>query len=266
MASPQAAKKRICGKRVRARQRERAGHDLRRRYRQSDLPANAHLGILTIEDPYGQAGAIDRAGNLHIEATLEPVRHRDGTLSEGKPAWTPPPRPLLNVVANLRQDPFARLYARRKISEAQYRAGRIFQQLAETATLGRMSNPDLLRARRRYASCRWRTTAGSNLADKGEGGAAAGTAALPRPRRVQGSGAEAQHGQHPIIGVDPVGGTAQAFLRARKRSHNILFNAMNGSLGNGRSLCKFELAPAQDCSGSSDFGGELHQIGHSLFH
>ena len=89
MASP----KRLRAKRARARWREKRGHDLRPQYREADLPATAHVAATTIEDAYAPAGRVDKVGILHVEAALEPVRHRDGTLSEGAPAWTPPERP-----------------------------------------------------------------------------------------------------------------------------------------------------------------------------
>ena len=86
------ASKRLRAKRARARWREKRGHDLRPQYREADLPATAHIGVVPIEDPYAPAGRVDRAGNLDVEARLEPVAHDDGTLSEGAPAWLPPPR------------------------------------------------------------------------------------------------------------------------------------------------------------------------------
>jgi hypothetical protein len=82
MAAP---KRRIRGKRARARQHERRGYDLRPQYRESDLPTTAHIAIATVENPYAEAGSVDRAGNLDVEAKLEPVRRRDGSLSEGAP-------------------------------------------------------------------------------------------------------------------------------------------------------------------------------------
>jgi hypothetical protein len=68
-----AARKRLRGKRARARQRERRGYDLRPQYRESDLPTRAHIAVATIENPYAEAGRVDRAGNLDVEARLEPV-------------------------------------------------------------------------------------------------------------------------------------------------------------------------------------------------
>jgi hypothetical protein len=143
MASP----KRIRAKRARARWREKRGHDLRPQYREADLPATAHIGVVPIEDPYAPAGRIDRAGNLNVEARLEPVLHRDGSLSEGAPAWTPPPRPTATVVVNLREDPIGRMHARRQVDAAQYQAARAYQQLYDRATIGNLSPADPSRIR-----------------------------------------------------------------------------------------------------------------------
>src|SRR6516165_7348705 len=140
MASP----KRLRAKRARARWREKRGHDLRPQYREADLPATAHVAATTIEDAYAPAGRVDKAGVLHVEAALEPVRHRDGTLSEGQPAWTPPERPRSTVIVNLREDPIGRMHARRQVDEAQYSAARAYQRLYDCATIGKT------RSRRSY--------------------------------------------------------------------------------------------------------------------
>jgi hypothetical protein len=144
MAAP---KRRIRGKRARARQRDRRGLDLRPRYREADLPATAHIAVASFEDPYQPAGRVDRAGNLDVEARLEPVRRRDGSLSEGAPAWTPPERPVLTAIVNLREDPIGRMHARRQVDEAQYSAARAYQQLYDRATIGTLSPADPSRIR-----------------------------------------------------------------------------------------------------------------------
>jgi hypothetical protein len=142
-----AAPKRIRGKRARARQRERRGFDVRPQYREGDLPSTAHIAVATIENPYAEAGRVDRAGNLDVQARLEPVQHRDGTLSEGAPAWTPPQRPTLTAVVNLREDPIGRMHARRQVDGAQYNAARAYQQLYDRATIGNLSPADPSRIR-----------------------------------------------------------------------------------------------------------------------
>jgi hypothetical protein len=139
--------RKLRAKRARARWREKRGHDLRPQYREADLPATAHVAVTTIEDAYAPAGRVDKAGILHVEAALEPVRHRDGTLSEGAPAWTPPERPKSTVIVNLREDPIGRMHARRQVDEAQYSAARAYQQLYDRATIGALSPADPSRIR-----------------------------------------------------------------------------------------------------------------------
>jgi hypothetical protein len=135
MASP----KRIRAKRARSHWRGRRAHDLRPQYRETDLPSGANIAVATIENPYAGAGRVDRAGNLDVEARLEPVQHHDGTLAEGAPAWMPPERPTLTAIVNLREDPIGRMRARRQVDEAQYAAARAFQRLYDAATLGQLS-------------------------------------------------------------------------------------------------------------------------------
>ena len=102
---------------------------------------------MTIEDPYSDAGRIDFAGNLVVAAQLEPVRHADGTVSEGQPAWSPPSRPLMTVIRALKDDPVGRMHSRRQIDEAQYKAARAFQECADRATLGSMCSVDLAKTK-----------------------------------------------------------------------------------------------------------------------
>jgi hypothetical protein len=139
--------RKLRAKRARARWREKRGHDLRPHYREGDLPATANIAVATIDNPYAEAGRVDRSGNLDIEARLAPVQHHDGTLSEGAPAWLPPPRPTATVVVNLREDPIGRMHARRQVDGAQYNAARAYQQLYDRATIGNLSPADPSRIR-----------------------------------------------------------------------------------------------------------------------
>jgi hypothetical protein len=139
-------KKRLRARKARAHW-QRRGHDLRPQYREADLPATAHVAVTTIEDAYAPAGRVDKAGILHVEAALEPVRHHDGSLSEGAPAWRPPERPKSTVIVNLREDPIGRMHARRQVDEAQYHAARSYQRLYDTATIGNLSPADPSRIR-----------------------------------------------------------------------------------------------------------------------
>jgi hypothetical protein len=134
-------------KRARARQRPR-GHDVRNQYRQGDLPTAARtIGVLTIEDPYSEAARVDTDGNLDVTAQLRQAQHRDGTIAEGAPGWSPPRKPLITVVRNLRDDPVGRMHSRHQIDEAQYNAARAFQQAADEATLGAVRSVDLSRTK-----------------------------------------------------------------------------------------------------------------------
>jgi hypothetical protein len=158
--------KRLRAKRARARWRDRTGHDLRGQYRESDLPATAHIAVSSFEDPYQPAGRVDRAGNLHAEAELKSVRHHDGSIAEGAPAWTPPQRPTLTAIVNLRNDAIGRMRARRQIDAAQYNAARAFQQLYDYATIGGYSVADLLSPKVDSSRIRDPITAGRMAAAK----------------------------------------------------------------------------------------------------
>jgi hypothetical protein len=165
-------KKKQRAKRARARQRPR-GHDLRGQYRESDLPSG-HLHILTYEDPYEPAARIDSEGNLDVTARLEPARHADGSEAAGAPGWTPPRRPLVTVVANLKDDPLRRLFARRQIGQPQFLAGRMYQEHHDAAIITSVRSVDLsktkvsgglpaepLTERQRRAAARLRSIEGS---------------------------------------------------------------------------------------------------------
>jgi hypothetical protein len=127
----------------RARAKQRSRYDIRDRYRQGDVPAASNIGVMIIEDPYSEASRIDSAGNLDVSARLEPVRHADGSIAEGMPAWSPPSRPTMTVIRALRDDPVGRMHSRHQIDEAQYKAARAFQQAADEATIGSVRSVDL---------------------------------------------------------------------------------------------------------------------------
>src|SRR5262245_28012928 len=134
MAPPAPVKKRIRGKRARARQRQRNGFDLRDRYRAGDLPATSSIAIVDIEDPY--TGALDGA-------ELKQARHRDGTIAEGAPGWTPPARPRIRVVHALRDDPLGRMFARRQIDQPQYLGGSGYQAIHASTQIGSVRSIDV---------------------------------------------------------------------------------------------------------------------------
>jgi hypothetical protein len=139
-------KKRVRGRRARLKQRPR-GRDLRGQYREIDLPSAGHLAVETIENPYAEAGRVDREGRLHVEAQLEPPRHADGSRGEGAPEWVAPQRPTVTVIRALRDDPLGRMFARHQIDRSQYLGGRSYQELIEVALIGSMRSVDLGKTR-----------------------------------------------------------------------------------------------------------------------
>ena len=133
----------IRARRRRRRQASERSQDIRSRYRERDLPTRSHIGVMTIEDPYSEASRIDAAGNLLVAAQLEEVRHADGTVAAGAPAWSPPTRPLMTVFTSLRDDPIGRMFARHQIDAAQYHAARAYQQIWDAAQIGSMGSIDM---------------------------------------------------------------------------------------------------------------------------
>jgi hypothetical protein len=165
----QKEKKRLRGQRARKRWRSHPGrHDLRGQYFERDLPAG-RLNVLTLQDPYSQAGRVDAEGNLQIAAELKQAQHSDGTVAAGAPGWTPPRRPLITVIADLRFDALARMWVRRQISEPQFLAGRAYQAHHDAAQIGNIRTidfghpyvsggqlPELLTDKQRVAAARLR--------------------------------------------------------------------------------------------------------------
>jgi hypothetical protein len=96
-------------------------------YRPGDLPATSRLAVMDFDDHFP---------NLEIGAQLKPVCHPDGSISEGAPSWTPPPRPKITAVANLREDPLGRMFARYQITESQFQAGREYRACHDAAQAG----------------------------------------------------------------------------------------------------------------------------------
>jgi hypothetical protein len=157
------------GERARRRQRPRPGqHDLREQYHEGDLPSG-RLSVLTIPDPYSRAGHVDAEGNLQVAAELKQARHADGSVAEGAPGWTPPRRPLITVIADLRSDALGRMWVRRQISEPQFLAGRRYQTCHDAAEIGSVHSvrldqpyvsgcqlPDPLTDRQRVAAAKLR--------------------------------------------------------------------------------------------------------------
>ncbi len=107
-------------------------HDRRSCY--ASLPASARIAAAEISDPYGTPS--DAA------AKLEPGLHRDGTSAQGEPEWRAPEPPRLLVVRSLRADPLGNMHARKQIGEAQFHAGRLYQDLHEQAFASAVRSAD----------------------------------------------------------------------------------------------------------------------------
>jgi hypothetical protein len=131
------------GERARKRWRPRPYQlDLRDRYREGDLPTG-DLAVVSFDDPYEQAAWPDAEGTRDVAARLRQVRHADGSIAQGGPAWEPPRKPRVTAVANLRGDVLGRLWARHQISEPQFLAGRAYQECHDAAAFNRLRSVDL---------------------------------------------------------------------------------------------------------------------------
>jgi hypothetical protein len=115
-------------------------HDRTHLYRSGELPKHAQIAAVVVVDPYGAAMHAD---TLDSDARLEPYRHDDGTVAEGAPGWTPPPRPMITVVQSLKNDPLGHMKARGQIDDACFLAGREYQRLWVKVAAGRIRAIDL---------------------------------------------------------------------------------------------------------------------------
>lgn len=120
-------------------------HDRRGYYGKDALPKHAKFAAVEIEDPYAEAGFVHDDGTIDLNARLDQAQHRDGSIANGAPGWTPPPRPTITVIRSLKDDPLGRMHARHQIDQAEYLAGRAYQecfvkaQLARYGSVGDMS-------------------------------------------------------------------------------------------------------------------------------
>lgn len=110
-------------------------HDRRGYYGKGSLPKHARFAAVEIEDPYAEAAYVEDDGSLDLSARLDQFRHKDGTMAEGAPGWTPPPRPTITVIRSLKDDPLGRMHARHQIDQAEYLAGRAYQECFVKAQL-----------------------------------------------------------------------------------------------------------------------------------
>jgi hypothetical protein len=102
-------------------------HDRRGLYR---LPSHAKIAAVEIDDPYA-----------HGEAKLDPAEHANGSTAHGAPEWRVV-QPRLVVIRSLRGDQIARMNARHQIDDAQFAAGRFYQNLNEQAFASALSSAD----------------------------------------------------------------------------------------------------------------------------
>ena len=110
-------------------------HDRRGYYGKDALPKHARFAAVTIEDPYADAAYVNDDGSADLKARLDHAQHRDGTKANGAPGWTPPPRPTITVIRSLKDDPLGRMHARHQIDQAEYLAGRAYQECFVKAQL-----------------------------------------------------------------------------------------------------------------------------------
>ena len=153
------------------------------------MPDTGNIAVLEIDDPYS---------SLEISARLEPAQHADGSLAEGEPGWTPPPRPRIAVITALKEDPLGRMHARRQIDRVQFLGGRGYQELYDATQRGHLPSVDLSRTKVDFgrptdpltdkyqrASRRLRSVDGTVLQRHGETGLALVRAVLCERRPVE---------------------------------------------------------------------------------
>lgn len=110
-------------------------HDRRGYYGKDALPKHARFAAVVIEDPYAEPGYVGEDGSVDLNARLDQAQHRDGTIANGAPGWTPPTRPTITVIRSLKDDPLGRMHARHQIDQAEYLAGRAYQECFVRAQL-----------------------------------------------------------------------------------------------------------------------------------
>lgn len=110
-------------------------HDRRGLYAKGQLPPHAKYAAVEIEDPYADAAYIAPDGTADHAARLEQFQHPNGHVAEGAPGWTPPPRPTITVIRSLKDDPLGRMHSRHQIDQAEFLAGRAYQECFAAAQL-----------------------------------------------------------------------------------------------------------------------------------
>lgn len=99
------------------------------------IPQEARIAAVDIDDPYGIAAdavaslGAPPAGSEQLEGAVR--------------SWYAPRPPRIRVVAALRDDVVAKMFARRQLDKASFLAARDYQALAEVSESGRLRGLDL---------------------------------------------------------------------------------------------------------------------------
>ena len=112
-------------RRLRRHELHAPSHDRRGYYAPSDLPKDAPIAAVDIDDPW-------------------PIRENAAERLTGVGEWLAPQPPKIRIVRSLRGDQIGRMHARHQIDDAQFHAGRAYQQLIEKAGItGHVRSVDL---------------------------------------------------------------------------------------------------------------------------
>ena len=99
------------------------------------IPQEARIAAVDIDDPYGVPA--------DATAKLAPPPYGSDQQDGAVRTWLAPRPPRIRVVAALRDDVVAKMFARRQLDRASYLAARDYQALAEMSEAGRLRGLDL---------------------------------------------------------------------------------------------------------------------------
>jgi hypothetical protein len=99
-------------------------HSLVHQYGGRTIPKNARIAAIDIDDPYSMPA--------DVEATLA-LPPRGARTATGPATWEAPPRPKIRVIAALRDEVAAKMFARHQIDRACFLAARDYQRIHELA-------------------------------------------------------------------------------------------------------------------------------------
>lgn len=98
------------------------------------IPPGAKVVAIDIDDPYG----------VPSDAVSKRVAAPAGSTKQNGPAnWQAPEQPLIRVIASVRSDVAAVMFARNQIDKACFRAARGYQELYEVTHSSRLKSCDL---------------------------------------------------------------------------------------------------------------------------